>query len=134
MNLQNYLLTLDLCPLEFFGLFQLRNQTASQQTVGKQHLTFRDSAQLSESKRSFSHHFSSLLGRAGLPQGENVAADGDLPPDAGFGVLAEAVTRVHHQHAVGGQPVHLTIKSPPLGGLLLKNMKTELSAVNQTLL
>lgn len=137
---ENYLLTLDLCPLEFFGIFQPPNQTASQQqTVGTQpasgqHLTFRDLAQLSESKCNFSHHFSSLLGRAGLPQGENVAADGDLPPDAGFGVLAEAVTRVHHQHAVGGQPIHLTIKSPPLGGLLLKNIKREHSAVNQSLL
>lgn len=51
---------------------------------------------------TFSHHLSPLLRRAGLPQGENVAADRDLPPDAGFRILGEAVSRVHHQHAVGG--------------------------------
>lgn len=69
--------------------------------------------------RPLSHHLSSLLRRAGLSQGEDVAADGDLPPDARFGVLGEAVSRVHHQHAVGGQPVHLTVRRLPLCSFLL---------------
>lgn len=100
---------------------------SSQQQPASNHVTF------SVSKRNSSHHFSPLLGRAGLSQGENVAADGDLPPDAGFRVLAEAITRVHHQHTVGGQPVHLTIKSPPFSRLLLEEIKTEESAITQTL-
>ncbi len=72
----------------------------------------------------FSHHLSPLLCRAGLPQGEDIAADWDLPPDAGFGVLGEAVSRVHHKHAIGGQPVHLTIRRLPLSSLLLRKAKT----------
>lgn len=68
----------------------------------------------------FSHHFSSLLRWARLPQREDVAADWDLPPDAGLGVLAEAVPGVHDQHTVGGQAVHLTVRSLPLGSLLLR--------------
>lgn len=65
------------------------------------------------------HHPAPLLGRPGFPQREDVAADGDFPPQARFGVLAEAVARVHHQDAVGGQSVHLSLQHPPLGGLLL---------------
>jgi hypothetical protein len=29
------------------------------------------------------------------------------------------VARVHHQHAISGQPVHLSVLCPPLGCLLL---------------
>lgn len=65
------------------------------------------------------HHLASLLSWSGLPQGEDVATDWDFPPQAGFRVLAEAVAWVHHQHAVGGQTIHLTVLHPPLGCLLL---------------
>lgn len=96
-------------------------------------MTFSVRAERSDGKSNSSHHFPSLLGRAGLSQGENVAADGDLPPDAGFRVLAEASAGVHHQHAVGGQPIHLTVKGPPLSCLLLQEQKTAESAIHQTL-
>lgn len=70
-----------------------------------------------------SHHLSPLLCWACFSQGEDVAADWDLPPDARFGVLGEAVSRVHHQHAVCGQPIHLTIRCLPLSSFLLENTK-----------
>lgn len=73
-----------------------------------------------------SYHLSPLLCWARFSQGEDVAADRDLPPDAWFGVLAEAVARVHHQHAVGGQPVHLTIRCLPLSSFLLNEAKNTL--------
>lgn len=66
-----------------------------------------------------SHHLAPLLSGAGLSEGEDVSADGDLSPDARFGVLCEAVARVHHQHAVGGQSVHLTVTRLPFSCLLL---------------
>lgn len=65
------------------------------------------------------HHLAPLLRWSGFPQREDVAADRDFPPQARFRVLVEAVARVHHQNAVGGQSVHLTIRHPPLGRLLL---------------
>ena len=61
-----------------------------------------------------------MLGRPGLPQGEDTAADRDLPPQAWTRVLGEAMVRVHHQHAIGGESVHLAIRRPPLGRLLLQ--------------
>jgi len=70
--------------------------------------------------RERDYHLAPLRRRPGFPQREDVAADGHLPPQAGPGALAEAVARVHHQHAVGGQSVHLTVLRPPLGGFLLR--------------
>ena len=67
-----------------------------------------------------SHHLAALLGGARLPEGEDVPADRDLPPDALLGVLGEALPRVHHQHPVGGEAVHLSVQPPPLGRLLLQ--------------
>lgn len=55
------------------------------------------------------YHLSSLLCRARFTQSEDIATDRDLSPNAWFGVLVEAIARVHHQHAVCGQSIHLTI-------------------------
>lgn len=65
------------------------------------------------------HHPAPLLRRSGLPQREDVSADGDLPPQPGSGVPAEALLGVRDQDAVGGQSVHLAVPHPPLGRLLL---------------
>lgn len=65
------------------------------------------------------YHPAPLLRRSGFPQRKDVATDGDFPPLARLGVLAEAVARVHDQNAVGGQSVHLAVLHPPLGRLLL---------------
>ena len=70
------------------------------------------------------HHLASLLRWSGFPQREDAAADGDFPPKSRFGVLVEALARVHHQNSVGGQSVHLTVLHPPLGGLLLPRGQT----------
>lgn len=65
------------------------------------------------------YHPAPLLRRSGFPQRKDVATDGDFPPLARFGVLAEAVVRVHDQNAVGSQSIHLAVLHPPLGCLLL---------------
>lgn len=67
-----------------------------------------------------SDQFSWGLCRARLPQCVNVSAYGDLPPDAGLGLLCESAPGMHHQHAIGRQAVHVTIRVLPLRSFFLK--------------
>lgn len=69
---------------------------------------------------TFPDQFSGGLRRAGLPQRVHVPADGDLPPHAGPGLLREAAPRVHHQHAVGCEPVHVAVGVLPLCSFFLR--------------
>lgn len=64
--------------------------------------------------------FSRGLCRAGLAQRVHVAADGDLPPHAGPGLLREAAPGVHHQHAVGREPVHVAVGVLPFCSFFLR--------------
>lgn len=64
--------------------------------------------------------FSRGLRRAGLTQRVHVPADGDLPPHAGPGLLREAAPGVHHQHAVGREPVHVAVGVLPFCSFFLR--------------
>ena len=68
------------------------------------------------------HQFPSGLGRARLPQGVNVSTHRDLPPHSRLRLLCEPAPRVHHQHPIGRQAVHVTIWVLPLGGFLLEGL------------
>lgn len=74
---------------------------------------------------SCAHQFATGLCRASLPKGVDVPAHRDLPPHAGFGLLREPAPRVHHQHAIGRQPIHVTIRVLPLGCFFLGEGETD---------
>lgn len=82
---------------------------------------------MKQAQDSFSHQppssyqFSPLLGRASLPQGEDVSTNRDFPPDAWSRLRHKLPCRVHHQHPVGGQAVHQAIRRPPFGSPLLRD-------------
>lgn len=56
---------------------------------------------------------------AGLSQCVNIPTNRDLSPDARLRLLREPTLRVHYQHAIGCQSVHVTVRVLPFCGFFL---------------
>ena len=68
------------------------------------------------------YQLSPLLRRPGLSQGIHVSTDRDLTPDPGLGLLSEATSRMHHQHAIRREPIHVAVGIFPLCCLFLESI------------
>ena len=68
------------------------------------------------------YQLSPLLRRPGLSQGIHVSTDRDLTPDPRLGLLSEATSRMHHQHAIRREPIHVAVGIFPLCCLFLESI------------
>lgn len=64
------------------------------------------------------HQFAPTGPRARFSEGIDISAHRNLPPQTLLGVLRETF-RMHHQHPVGGEAVHVAVRIFPLGCFLL---------------
>lgn len=68
------------------------------------------------------YQLSPLLRRPGLSQGIHIPTDRDLTPDPGLGLLREAASWMHHQDAIGREPIHVAVGVFPLRCLFLESI------------